>query len=150
MGGYFLGPEPGSGVWWRFEFDDVRGRLRVTVRDWNDLSITCVRPVGYGCNGMDIRHAVRRAAYLRTGYHFDAGGQHVRRSMGIQVQRGERTRIRGAHAPARVSEVGSGWCFYALHVTGAEKTIADGISRWEPEDNDGNPRASRPDVAWHR
>ena len=35
-----MDPEPGSGVWWRFEFgDDVRARLRATVRDWNDLSI---------------------------------------------------------------------------------------------------------------
>ena len=47
-------------------------------------------------------------------------------------------------------EVGSGWCFDALHVAGVENTIADGISRWEPEDIDGNLRAFRPDVAWHR
>ena len=47
-------------------------------------------------------------------------------------------------------EVGSGWCFDALHVAGVENTIADGISRWESEDIDGNLRASRPDVAWHR
>ena len=48
MGGYFLGPEPGSGVWWRFEYDDdVRARLRATVTDWN---------------GTDFRHAGGRAA----------------------------------------------------------------------------------------
>ena len=47
-------------------------------------------------------------------------------------------------------EVGSGWCFDALHVDGVENTIADGISRWEPEDIDGNLRSSRPDIAWHR
>ena len=30
----------GSGVWWRFEFDDnVRARLHATVTDWNDLSV---------------------------------------------------------------------------------------------------------------
>ena len=47
MGGYFLGPEPGSGVWWRFEFDDnVRTRLRAAVRDWNDLSINVLEPLG--------------------------------------------------------------------------------------------------------
>ena len=46
-------------------------------------------------------------------------------------------------------EVGSGWCFDALRVAGVENTIAEGISRWEPEDIDGN-RAFRPDVAWHR
>ena len=37
--------------------------------------------------------------------------------------------------------------FDALHVAGLENTIADGISRWEPEDIDGNLRAFRPDVA---
>jgi len=47
-------------------------------------------------------------------------------------------------------EVGRGWCFDALHVDGVENTIADGILRWEPEDIDGNLRAFRPDVAWHR
>ena len=40
MGEFIFGPKPGSGVWWRFDFDDdVRARLRATVRDWNDLSI---------------------------------------------------------------------------------------------------------------
>lgn len=39
MWGYFLGPEPGSDVWWRVEFGaDVRTRLRTTVKGWNDLS----------------------------------------------------------------------------------------------------------------
>ena len=47
-------------------------------------------------------------------------------------------------------EVGSGWCFDALHVAGVENIIADGITRWEPEDIDGNLHAFRPDVAWHR
>ena len=47
-------------------------------------------------------------------------------------------------------EVGSGWCLDALHVAGVENTVADGISRWEPEDIDGNLRAFQPDVAWHR
>ena len=59
------------------------------------------------------------------------------------MQRGERTPIRGAHAPVRVSVF-----FDALHVAGLENTIADGISRWEPEDIDGNLHASRHDVAW--
>ena len=46
-------------------------------------------------------------------------------------------------------EVGSGWSFDALHVAGVENTVADGISRWQSEDIDGN-RAFRPDVASHR
>ena len=50
----------------------------------------------------------------------------------------------------RCLEVGSGWCFDALHVAGVENTIADGISRWEPERIDGTLHAFRPDVAWHR
>ena len=29
-------------------------------------------------------------------------------------------------------EVGSGWCFDAVHVAGVDNSIADGISRWEP------------------
>ena len=42
-----MGPEPGSVVWWRFEFDDdVRARLRATVRDWNDLSIDVLELLG--------------------------------------------------------------------------------------------------------
>ena len=42
-----MGPEPGSGMWWRFEFDDdVRARLRATVRDWNDLSIIVLELLG--------------------------------------------------------------------------------------------------------
>ena len=47
-------------------------------------------------------------------------------------------------------KVGSGWFFDALHVAGVENTIADGISRWEPEDIDGNLRTFRSDLAWHR
>ena len=37
-----------------------------------------------------------------------------------------------------------------MHVAGVENIIADGITRWEPEDIDGNLHAFRPDVAWHR
>ena len=70
--------------------------------------------------------------------------------MGIQVQRGERTPIGALMRLPEYLEVGSGWFLDALHVADVNNTIADGISRWEPEDIDGNPRASRPDVAWHR
>ena len=42
-----LGPEPGSGVLWRFECDDdVRARRLATVRDWNDLSINVLELLG--------------------------------------------------------------------------------------------------------
>ena len=45
--GHVLSPEPGSGVWWFSEFDDyVRGRLRATARDWNDLSINVLELLG--------------------------------------------------------------------------------------------------------
>ena len=47
MAGSFLGPEPGLGVWWRLYFDDeVRERLRATIRDWNDLSIDVFELLG--------------------------------------------------------------------------------------------------------
>ena len=47
-------------------------------------------------------------------------------------------------------EVGKGWYFDALHVAGVENTIADGISRWELEDIDGNLHTPRPYAAWRR
>ena len=47
-------------------------------------------------------------------------------------------------------QVGSGWCFDALHVAGVDNFIADGISRWKEEVIDGNLHASRPVVAWRR
>ena len=47
-------------------------------------------------------------------------------------------------------EVGSGWCFDAVHAAGIDHSIADGTSRWEPEAIDDNLRAFRPDVAWRR
>ena len=47
-------------------------------------------------------------------------------------------------------EVGCGWSFDALYAAGVENIIADGISRWQPEDIDGNLRVFRPDVARHR
>ena len=47
-------------------------------------------------------------------------------------------------------KVGNGRWFDALHVTGVDNSIADGISRWEPSVIDGNLHAFRPDVAWHR
>ena len=63
MGGFVLGPEPGFGMWWRFEFDDdVRARLGETVRDWDDVWINVLELLGVDCNGIDFCHAVGRAA----------------------------------------------------------------------------------------
>ena len=43
MEGFCVRPEPGLGVWMRFDFDDdVHERLRATIRDWNDLSVNVV------------------------------------------------------------------------------------------------------------
>ena len=61
--------------------------------------------------------------------------------MDIQVQRVERTRSGALMRLLECLEVGSGWCFDALHVAGMENTIYEGISRWEPEDIDGNTRS---------
>ena len=47
-GGHFWGAELGLGVWWRFDFDDdVRERLRATIRNWNDLSINGLELLGW-------------------------------------------------------------------------------------------------------
>ena len=104
MGGYFLGPELGSGAWWRFEFDvDVRARLHATVRDWNDLSINVLEPLAIVVTAWNfVTQSDARPSYARDTVLMRRG-QHVRRSMGIQVPRRERTPIRGAYAPATVS-----------------------------------------------
>ena len=69
--------------------------------------------------------------------------------MGVEVQKGGKEPRSGGALMRLVGclEVGSGWCFDALHVAGVENAVADGISPWEPEDIDGNLRAFRPDVA---
>lgn len=50
----------------------------------------------------------------------------------------------------RCLEVGSGWCFDALHTAGADNSIADGISRGKSGAIGDNLRAFRPDAAWRR
>ena len=78
-GGYFLGPEPGSGVWWRFEFDDdVRARLRATVGDWNDLSINVLELLGMVVTAWifitqsEARPSYARDAILMRGHNMSA------------------------------------------------------------------------------
>ena len=102
-GDMFLGPKPGSGVCWRFEFDDdVLARLRATVRDWNDLSINVLELLGMAVTALifvtrsDAGPSYARDTILMRGDNMS------RRSMGIQVQRGERTPVRGAHALTRM------------------------------------------------
>ena len=146
-----MGPEPGPGVWWRFEFDDdVRARLRATVRDWNDLSIDLLELLSMVVTALTFVTQSDARPSLRTRHHCDAGGQHVRRSMVYKCSRGREPRSGALVRLLGCLEVGSGWCFDALYVAGVENTIANGISRWEPEDMDGNHHAFRPDVAWHR
>ena len=146
-----MGPEPGSGVWWRFKFDgDVCARLRATVRDWNDLSINALGLLGMDVTAWifvtqsDARPSYARDTVLMRGYKMSAVQWVSKCRGGRQPRSGALMRLLGC------LEVGSGWWFDVLHVGGVENTIADGISRWEPEDNDGNLRAFRPDVAWHR
>ena len=98
MGGYFLGPGPGSGVWWRFEFgDDVRARL------WNHLSINVLELLGMVVTAWifvtqsDARPRYARDTVLMRGGNMSAD-QWVSKRKG-----GRKTPIRGAHAPARVS-----------------------------------------------
>ena len=70
--------------------------------------------------------------------------------MGSQVQEGKRPRTGAFRRPLKCLAVGGASCIYALHVAAVEITIADGISRSNPEDIDGNLHVFRPDVAWHR
>ena len=67
MGGFVLGPEPGSGAWWRFEFnDDVRARLRATVRDWNDQSINVLGLLGMIVTAFNfVTQSAARPSYAR-------------------------------------------------------------------------------------
>ena len=146
-----MGPEPGSGVWWRFEFDDdVRARLRATVRDWNDLSINVLELLGMVVTALifvtrsDTRPSYARDTILMRGDNMYAV-QWV-----SKCRRGKEPRSGALMCLLGCLEVGSGWCVDALHVAGVENTIVDGTSRWQPEDTDGNLRAFRPDVAWHR
>ena len=146
-----MGPEPGSGVWWRFKFDgDVCARLRATVRDWNDLSINALGLLGMDVTAWifvtqsDARPSYARDTVLMRGDNMSAVQWVSKCRGGKEPRSGALRRLLGC------LEVGSAWCFDALHAAGVENTIADGISRWEPEAIDGNLHAFRPDVAWHR
>ena len=146
-----MGTEPRSGVWWRVEFDDdVRARLRATVRDWNDLSINELELLGMVVTAWSFvtqsnaRPSYARDTVLMRGGNMSAVQWISKCREGREHRSGALMRLLGC------LQVGSGWCFDALHVAGVENTIADAISRWEPEDIDGNLRAFRPDAAWHR
>ena len=136
-GGYFLGPEPGSGVWWRLEFDDgVRARLRATVRDWNHLSINVLELLGIVVTAWsfvsksDAWPSYARDTISMRGDDMSAVQWVSKCRRGREPRPGALMRLLGC------PEVGSRWCLDALHVLGVENTIADGISRWEPEDID--------------
>ncbi|CAB1112908.1 unnamed protein product [Ectocarpus sp. CCAP 1310/34] len=45
-------------------------------------------------------------------------------------------------------EVSSGWLFQSSHVPGVLNSIADGISRWQPDDVYDNLCAAAPHVRW--
>ena len=78
-GDIFWGHELGSGVWWRFEFDDdVRARLRATVRDGNDLSINVLELLGMVVTALkfvtqsDARPSYARGTSLMRGDNMSA------------------------------------------------------------------------------
>ena len=111
----FLGPEPGSGVWWRFEFDDdVRARLRATVRDWNDLSINVLELLGMVVTAWifvtqsDAQPSYARDTVLMKGDNMSAVQWVSKRKGGREPRSGALMRLLGR------LEVGSGWCFDAL------------------------------------
>ena len=120
------GATPGVGVWWRFEFDaDVRARLREKVNGWNDLSINVLELLGMVVTAWifvsesDILPSYARDTVLmrRDNTSF------------WKPRSGALMRLLGC------LDVGSGWCFDALHVAGVGNTIADGISRWKTGDD---------------
>ena len=92
----------------------------------------------------DARPRYARDTILIRGDNMSAVQWVSKRKGGIDLRSGALMRLLGC------LEVGSGWCFDALNVAGVENTIADGISRWQPDDMDGNLHASRPNVAWSR
>ena len=143
-----MGPEPGLGAWWRFDFDDdVRERLRATIRDWNDLSIDVLELLDMVVTALiivtqsNLRPSYARDIIIRRGDSTSADQWVSECKRGGEPRSGALVRLLGC------LEVNSGWCFDALHVAGVENTIADGISLWNPKAIDGNLHAFRPDVA---
>ena len=118
----------------------MRARLRATVRDWNEqLSINVLELLGmvvtawFFVTQSDARPSYARDTVLMRGDKMSAVQWVSKCRRGTEPRSGALMRLLGC------LEVGSGWCFDALHVVGVENTIADGISRWEPEDIDGSP-----------
>ena len=98
-------------MWWRFEFDDdVRARLRATVRDcWNDLLINVLELLGIETAWICVTQSDARPSYARDTVLMR--GDNMSAVQWVSKCRGERTPIRGAHAPARVSGGRQGMVF---------------------------------------
>ena len=90
-------------MWWRFEFvDDVRARLRATVRDWTDLSINVLELLGMVVTAwMFVTQSDARPSYARDTVLMR--GTTCPPFNGYPSAEGGENPIRGAHAPARVS-----------------------------------------------
>ena len=120
-------------MWWSFVFDDdVRERLRATIRDWHNLSINVLELLGMVVTALifvaqsNMRPCYARDTILMRGDNTSAV-QWVSKYRGGREPRSEAlVRLLGC------LEIGSGWCFDALHVAGVENTIANGISPWNP------------------
>ena len=151
MGGYFLHAEFRSGVWWRFEFSqDVRERFRQQAEVRDDLSINTLELLAMvvGAWVFTVQSGMR-PAYARNSIRMMGDNS----SSVAWVNKGRGGREPRSGALMRMLgclEMGSGWCFEAAHVKGVDNTIADGISRWEPETIDAHLRLSRPNVAWRQ
>ena len=120
------------------------------LRDWNDLSVDVLERLGMVVTALpfvtqsDVRPSYARDTILMRGENMSTI-QWVPKCRG-----GRESLSRALMRLLECLEVSSGWCFDALHVAGVENTIADGISRWKPEDIDSKLHAFRPEVAWHR
>ena len=115
-----MGPKPGSGVRWRFDFDDVRARLRATVRDWNDLSINVLELLGMVVTAWifvtesDAWPSYARDTILMRADNMSAVQWVSKCRGGREPRSGALIRLLGC------LEVGSGWWFDASHVAGVE------------------------------
>ena len=98
------------------------------LRDWNDLSVDVLERLGMVVTALpfvtqsDVRPSYARDTILMRGENMSA-------VQWVSKCRGGREPRSGSLMGLGCVEVGSGWCFDALHVAGVENTIADGISR---------------------
>ena len=100
----------------------MRARLHATVRHWNDLSINVLELLGKVVTALifvaqsDARPSDARDTILMRGDNMSAVQWVSKCKGGREPRSGALMRLLGC------LQVGSRWCFDALHVTGVENT----------------------------